>query len=110
MDAVARFGGDEFVVMLSELDDDKAESIKQASVIAEKIRAALAAPYLLTVKHEGLADTAVEHRCTASIGMTLFIDHESSLDDTLKRADAAMYQAKKEGGNRFHFHQKNEGC
>ena len=110
MDAVARFGGDEFVVMLSELDDNKAESAEQASVIAEKIRAALAEPYLLTVKHEGQADMGVEHRCSASVGVTLFLGHDYSQDDTLKCADAAMYQAKKEGGNRVHFHQTHEGC
>jgi diguanylate cyclase (GGDEF)-like protein/PAS domain S-box-containing protein len=48
MDTVARFGGDEFVVMLSELEVDKEQSRTQAGVIAEKIRAVLAEPYELT--------------------------------------------------------------
>jgi diguanylate cyclase (GGDEF)-like protein len=44
---------------------------------------------------------SVEHHCTASIGVVIFIDHEGSQDDILKWADAAMYQAKEAGGNRI---------
>ncbi len=101
-DTVARFGGDEFVVMLSELDEDKAESAAQAGIVAEKIRAALAEPYLLKLKHEG--ETAVEHHCTASIGVALFIDHEASPEDVLKYADIAMYRAKEGGRNSVCFY------
>jgi len=50
MDTVARIGGDEFVVMLSELDMDKELSVARAGVVAEKIRVTLAEPYLLTRK------------------------------------------------------------
>jgi diguanylate cyclase (GGDEF)-like protein len=77
-DTVARFGGDEFVVMLSDLNADKTESTSQAGMVAENIRFTLSAPYLLTIKHEGKADTTVEHHCTASIGVALFINHEDS--------------------------------
>jgi diguanylate cyclase (GGDEF)-like protein/PAS domain S-box-containing protein len=103
-DTVARFGGDEFVVMISELDVDRAESVAQADHIAEKIRSALSEPYLLTLKHEGEADLAIEHHCTVSIGVTLFIDHEASQDDILKWADKAMYQAKNAGRNAIRFY------
>ncbi len=103
-DTVARFGGDEFVVILNELDVDKAKSTSQAEVVAEKIRLILSKPYLLTVRHEGKADTAVEHHCTTSIGVTLFINFEASHDDIFKRADMAMYQAKKTGPNLIRFY------
>jgi diguanylate cyclase (GGDEF)-like protein len=105
MDTVARFGGDEFVVMISELDTDKSASIAQVGLIAEKIRTALSEPYFLSIKHEGKAETSVEHHCTASIGVALFIDHEASQDDILKWADAAMYQAKETGRNSVRFYE-----
>jgi diguanylate cyclase (GGDEF)-like protein/PAS domain S-box-containing protein len=103
-DTVARFGGDEFVVMLSELNLDKTESTTQAHTVAEKIRAVLAEPYLLRLRHEGGADTMVEHSCTASIGVVVFINHEESQEDILKWADAAMYQAKASGRNSIRFY------
>lgn len=99
VDTVARFGGDEFVVMISELDISKAESSALAVLIAEKIRSALSNPYFLTIKHEGIEDTIIEHRCTASIGLTLFRGHDVSQDDILKQSDRAMYQAKDAGRN-----------
>ena len=104
VDTVARFGGDEFVVMIGDLDVDKSESMAQARLIAEKIRVTLSAPYLLTIRHEGKAETTVEHHCTASIGVALFINHEASQDDILKWADSAMYEAKEAGRNLVRFH------
>ena len=98
-DTVARFGGDEFVVIISELSTDKAESSAQAEIVAEKIRSSLARPYLMTIKKPGGAETTVEHNCTASIGMVLFINQEASQSDILKWADTAMYQAKEAGRN-----------
>lgn len=102
-DTVARFGGDEFVVMLGDLKTDKALSVTQAGVVAEKIRATLAQPYVLRRKQEDGAVTQVEHHCTSSIGVVLFINHEASQEDILKWADKAMYQAKEGGRNRVHF-------
>ena len=98
-DTVARFGGDEFVVMLSELSPDKAQSTEQAAGVAEKIRASLAAPYFLTVALAGEQDTLVKHQCSASIGVVMFINHEASQTELLMWADAAMYQAKDAGRN-----------
>ena len=103
-DTVARFGGDEFVVMLSELDADKNESTAQVGIVAEKIRVALAEPYLLTCKQEGNAEAIIEHRCTASIGVALFISHEAEPEEVLKRADIAMYRAKEGGRNSIRFY------
>ncbi|MBE0621439.1 MAG: GGDEF domain-containing protein [Burkholderiales bacterium] len=104
MDTVARFGGDEFVVLIGDLDTDKARSRSQAEIVARKIRAALAAPYVLKIRHEGKAETTVEHQCTASIGVALFGKHEASQDNILKWADTAMYRAKKEGCNLIRVH------
>lgn len=103
MDTVARFGGDEFVVLLSELNQDKAKSISQASVVAEKIRATLDKPHTLEIREEGKGDITVEHHCTSSIGVVLFVNHEASAEDIVKWADIAMYQAKERGGNQVHF-------
>ncbi|OIQ65681.1 cyclic di-GMP phosphodiesterase Gmr [mine drainage metagenome] len=104
VDTVARFGGDEFVVLVGDLDADKVASTTQANNIAEKIRAALVTPYRLTVKHDGGADSTVEHQCSASIGAVVFTQREGSQDDFLKRADSAMYQAKEAGDNLIRFH------
>jgi diguanylate cyclase (GGDEF)-like protein/PAS domain S-box-containing protein len=102
VDTVARFGGDEFVVMLSELSTDKAESTAQTATVAEKIIQSLAEPYLLAVKHDD--DTLTEYRCTASMGVLVFTSSDVSREDILNRADAAMYQAKNDGGNRIRFY------
>lgn len=103
VDTVSRFGGDEFVVMLAELDTDKNSSIAQAGIVAEKIRAILAKRYKLAIQHEGEADTTVKYHCTASIGAVMFINHEYRPEDLLKRADMVMYQAKESGRNRVVF-------
>lgn len=110
MDTVARFGGDEFVVLLGELGT--VEPAAQALLVAEKIRASLAEPYLLTVKQYGTADKVVEHHCTVSIGVVVFVNHDLSQSDVLKWADDAMYQAKDAGRNSirsYECHSRNDG-
>jgi len=102
-DTVARFGGDEFVVMLKQLDDDSAASVAQAGGVAEKIRAALAEPYRLELLQAENDVTIVMHHCTASIGVVLFVNHEYSEEDVLKQADTAMYRAKADGRNTIRF-------
>jgi diguanylate cyclase (GGDEF)-like protein/PAS domain S-box-containing protein len=105
MDTVSRFGGDEFVVMLSELDTNRTKSKDEANRIAEKIRSALSEPYTINVSHEVGQDFTVEHICTASIGIVLFVDNEISQIDVLNRADEAMYQAKEAGRNQIRFYE-----
>ncbi|MFA6921204.1 MAG: diguanylate cyclase [Gallionella sp.] len=104
MDTVARFGGDEFVIILSELGKDKNDSTTQARIVAEKILVTLSLPYQLLIKQKDKAETAVEHHCTASIGVVVFINHDGALDEILKRADTAMYQAKEAGRNLIRFY------
>jgi len=104
-DTVARFGGDEYVVVISELDAAYAQSRSLAEAVAEKIQSALAQPFLLKIGLQGAAQIAIERQCTASIGIVLFIDHQASQDDVLKWADAAMYEAKAAGRNKIRFHE-----
>ncbi|MBI5007287.1 MAG: diguanylate cyclase [Nitrosomonadales bacterium] len=103
-DTVARFGGDEFVVMLGELDLEKESSITQAGAVAEKIRSALSEPYLLKVRQADDQEGALEYRCTSSIGVVVFGSQECTIEDALKWADIAMYRAKEEGRNCVQFH------
>lgn len=109
-DTVARFGGDEFVVLISELMAERDDSVAQAHFIAEKIRSSLAKTYLLTVKRETDVDAIVEHHCTASIGVALFMHDEASQDDILKWADKTMYQAKEAGRNQIRFYNANDSA
>jgi diguanylate cyclase (GGDEF)-like protein/PAS domain S-box-containing protein len=93
-DTVARLGGDEFVVIMGNLNRKMEEAARQTEVVGEKILAALSQPYRLA---------EVDHHSTASIGATLFRGLETSVDDLLRQADLAMYQAKAAGGNALHF-------
>ena len=97
-DTVARFGGDEFVVLLSEMQEIQSESAAQATNVAEKIRVSLSVPYKLTIQQDDGVEFCVEHKCTASIGVVVF-NHQASREDVLKWADIAMYEAKKDGRN-----------
>ncbi|MFE8071155.1 EAL domain-containing protein [Marinobacteraceae bacterium S3BR75-40.1] len=93
-DTVARIGGDEFVILLAGLDKESSAAALQAEKVAEKIRLALSRPYQLA---------HYEFNGTPSIGITLFLDHGTALDEILKQADIAMYQAKAAGKNTLRF-------
>jgi diguanylate cyclase (GGDEF)-like protein/PAS domain S-box-containing protein len=97
-DTVARFGGDEFVIMLSELKQDESESTVQAGHIAEKIRNSIAEPYRLVVQQDETGEITVEHHCTSSIGVVIF-NYPANREEVLKWADMAMYEAKHAGRN-----------
>ncbi len=88
-DTVARLGGDEFTMILGELPD--AGDIAR---IAEDILKRLSAPFKL-------GDN--EAHISASIGITLYPDDARSVDALLKNADQAMYAAKEQGRNRYHY-------
>ncbi len=103
-DTVARFGGDEFVVMLKELDADGAVSATLVNVVAEKIRATLAEPYQLELLQAEDDKNVIEYLCSASIGIVLFVGLEYSKEDILRWADIAMYQAKAAGCNTIRFY------
>ncbi|HEY6094856.1 MAG TPA: PAS domain S-box protein [Gallionellaceae bacterium] len=88
-DTVARMGGDEFTVILSGLGDTG--SIDR---ISRKIIARLAEPFQLM-------DRTVE--ISASIGIAIYPDDGTEIEDLLKKADKAMYTSKEQGRNRYHY-------
>lgn len=103
VDTVARLGGDEFVILLESLAEDKSTALQHALQIAEKIRAAVAQPYLIK-SGDPVADArGLLHTCTASIGISLFLGKELSQNQLLNRADTAMYKSKSAGRNNIHF-------
>jgi diguanylate cyclase (GGDEF)-like protein/PAS domain S-box-containing protein len=93
-DTVARLGGDEFVVMLEAVNTEAIDAANQAKTVGEKILLALNAPYELA---------GADYRNTPSIGVALFTGRDESVDDLLKYADVAMYQAKAAGRNTLRF-------
>ena len=103
IDTVARFGGDEFVVVLGALKTTREGSLALANNVAEKISAVLSRPYHLAVRQHDGTENVIAHSCTSSIGGALFFDNEARQEEVLKRADSAMYRAKNEGRNRIRF-------
>ncbi len=93
-DTVARFGGDEFVVILERLSAHADEAATQTRTAGEKILATLNQPYQLA-GHKKYS--------TSSIGATLFLAHRATAEELLKQADLAMYQAKTAGRNVLRF-------
>lgn len=93
-DTVSRLGGDEFIVMLEDLDVDLQPAIEETLRVARKIQSVLRTPYKIH---------GIKHSCTSSIGIDLFIDGEHTGDELIKNADAAMYQAKQSGKNTIKF-------
>jgi diguanylate cyclase (GGDEF)-like protein len=86
-DTVSRHGGDEFVVLLPEVDD-----VQGAVLIAEKLIESMAEPHLIG-----------SHRLhiTLSIGISLYPDAGKDSEEVIRNADTAMYYAKKSGRNKY---------
>jgi diguanylate cyclase (GGDEF)-like protein/PAS domain S-box-containing protein len=93
-DTVARLGGDEFVAILEGLGAEHAQAVAQVETVVRKILTNLNQPYFLR-DHE--------YHSSASIGINLFCDKKFALEELLKHADTAMYQAKVTGHNSFCF-------
>jgi diguanylate cyclase (GGDEF)-like protein len=89
-DTVARIGGDEFIILLSSLRD-----LNEVEPAVDRILKAVALPF--TVQN-------LELTVSASIGLTVFPLDEADGDALLRHADAAMYEAKQRGRNRFHLY------
>ena len=94
-DTVGRTGGDEFVVLLESLNRERPASLHEADRIAEQIRSVLQEGYDL--------DAMVGFRATCSIGVTLFQGTGQSVDDVIKQADLALYEAKRAGRDTVRF-------
>ncbi len=96
VDTIARLGGDEFVVLLERVQDNEKKTTVAAHHIAEKIQAEINKPYLL----EG-----TEFHFSTSIGIAMFPNgNGDTVDELIKHADSAMYQAKQQGRNEIRFY------
>lgn len=93
-DTISRLGGDEFVVVLNNLHEDAHIAGIEAEQVGDKLCQSLSQPYLLQ---------DFEYHSSCSIGIALFSDTDLSVDELLKRADTAMYEAKRSGRNAVRF-------
>jgi diguanylate cyclase (GGDEF)-like protein/PAS domain S-box-containing protein len=103
VDTVARFGGDEFVIIVEGLASTMLDAVQLAHSVANKVGKRLADTYTLE-KMDRVGDISyVDHHCTASIGVVMLSKDDTSPEDLIKWADAAMYQAKSLGRNQVQF-------
>ncbi len=94
-DFVARHGADEFVVIVSNLSQDQVAATHQAQAVAGQILGAL---------DQMLLPDGVRVHCTASIGVTLFGNQPEEVEEPLRRAEWAMFEAKAGGRNTLRFY------
>jgi diguanylate cyclase (GGDEF)-like protein/PAS domain S-box-containing protein len=93
-DTVARIGGDEFVILLEDLSVDEIEAASFAESVAAKV---------LQLMSQSCKLDSHQYLGSVSIGATLFNGYEADIEDVLKQADIAMYQAKESGRNTIRF-------
>ncbi len=93
-DMLARFGGDEFMIMLKDLSKKPQEVAEKIKRIGEKVLRVVGRPYNIGGQ---------KHHITPSIGVTLFTGAQNSVQELLKQADIAMYQAKNDGRNTLRY-------
>lgn len=94
-DTVSRLGGDEFVVILENLAHHADAAADQAQMVGEKILSSLDRPYKLG---------GINHHSTPSIGVVMFAGERGESEDLMRRADMAMYEAKRAGRNTLRFY------
>jgi len=93
-DTVARLGADEFVILLETLSTNQEDAATRAELVAGKMQAALSQPYRLN---------ELTLHITLSIGIVLFKGHQENVEDLIKHAEVAMYQAKIAASNAIRF-------
>ncbi|WP_049629652.1 bifunctional diguanylate cyclase/phosphodiesterase [Cellvibrio sp. pealriver] len=93
-DLVARLSGDEFVVVLTVLDQNIETAALRAGEISEKIRTIISQPYIYD---------NMELRVTCSVGVVVYPDKNNSVHELLRYADTAMYQVKEKGRDSIEF-------
>jgi len=98
-DTVARFGGDEFVVILENLSERHEDAISEVELVTRQILSNLATPYQLV---------DLEYSSTASIGIAMFVTDGRTRQDLLRHADIAMYAAKQSGRNNYQFYSESQ--
>lgn len=92
-DTVARQGGDEFVVLLEDIGSEPGEAAAQAKQVGDKLHESVERPFMLN---------GYEYICKLSIGVSLFHEQDT-VEELLKHADLALYQAKNSGRNTLRF-------
>ncbi len=98
-DSIYRFGGDEFVILLSNIHNEE-----DLGIVAQKILSSIRSPYYLTPQDES---EAIMVNIGVSIGIAVFPDHGDENDTLIKNADLAMYAAKDSGKNRYYHYDES---
>jgi diguanylate cyclase (GGDEF)-like protein len=93
-DTAARWGGDEFIVLVPDLPGKRPAAAEAVAVVIEKIREVLSGPVKVGSQ---------EFEISMSIGVALYPGDGASVTDLIKNADTAMYQAKDKGRNTYRF-------
>jgi diguanylate cyclase (GGDEF)-like protein/PAS domain S-box-containing protein len=93
-DLVVRLSGDEFVVVLTVLDQNIETAALRAGEISEKIRSVISQPCMYD---------NMELRITCSVGVVVYPDKNNSVHELLRYADTAMYQVKEKGRDAIEF-------
>lgn len=93
-DTLARFGGDEFMLLLEDLSADISVLLNQVEQVLDKLIAAFEQPFILQNQ---------DYVTTASFGVALFSDSQHSAEELIKQAELAIYDAKKVGRNQVRF-------
>jgi len=100
-DTLARFGGDEFAILLQALDDYPTTASHHAAVVASKLHDAISQSFIINDD---------EIFITSALGITLFPEADHDLvDSILRRADTALHKAKQNGGNQTVFFESAMG-
>ena len=99
-DTLARFGGDEFVVLLEALDTDYEQSQLMAAQVARSLQLLLEEPFNLD---------GTDYVLTCSVGITLFNSDQWCEEELLKQADLALYESKRKGRNNYTFFEVEMG-
>jgi len=102
-DIVARVGGDEFQVILTQLGDDAQQATQRARTIGNKLLAELNKPYYLGREVDGEQRSEGGVFVGGSIGAEVFRGDSVSSEELLKQVDLALYRAKHNGRNRLVF-------
>ena len=106
-DTVARYGGDEFIILLNRLDGNLYDAHKEAEKIAQKILSSLVPPYCLQVRSGEGGTKEIQYQNFASLGVAMFDGDISEEKNILDWADEAMYWAKSEGGKTIRFYESD---
>jgi diguanylate cyclase (GGDEF)-like protein len=98
-DTIARWGGDEFVVLVDNLSPSRARTMEILEQIAQNVLSALSKPYYIDSE---------QFNCSATIGVSLFRGFSHPIESVISQADKAMYKAKLSGKNAICVHRKKD--